>query len=53
MRLDLRELIVNPEARLSFRTELETDRLSFPSVKEYLTPPQAPLWKKRPSLTLS
>ena len=41
MRLDLRELIVNPEARIPFRTELETDRLSFPSVKEYLTPPRA------------
>ena len=41
MRLDLRELIVNPEARLPFRTELEVDRLSFPSVKEYLTPPSA------------
>ena len=41
MRLDLRELIVNPEARIPFRTELETDRLSFPSVKEYLAPPQA------------
>ena len=41
MRLDLRELIVNPEARIPFRTELETDRLSFPSVKDYLTPPRA------------
>ena len=41
MRLDLRELIVNPEARIPFRTELETDRLSFPSVKEYLSPPLA------------
>ena len=41
MRLDLRELIVNPEARLPFRTELETDRLSFPSVKKYLSPPRA------------
>ena len=28
MRLDLRELIVNPELRLPFRAELETDRLS-------------------------
>ena len=41
MRLDLRELIVNPEARLPFRTELETDMLSFPSVKKYLSPPRA------------
>lgn len=41
MRLDLRELIVNPEARIPFRTELETDRLSFPSVKGYLSPPRA------------
>ena len=41
MRLDLRELIVNPELRLPFRTEMETDRLDFPSVKKYLTPPVA------------
>ncbi|MBO6039825.1 MAG: DUF177 domain-containing protein [Oscillospiraceae bacterium] len=41
MRLDLRELIVNPERRLPFRLELETDRMDFPSVKEYLNPPVA------------
>ena len=41
MRLDLRALIVNPEVRLPFRVELETDRLDFPSVKEYLEPPVA------------
>ena len=41
MRLDLRELIVNPERRLPFRLELETDGLDFPSVKGYLGPPVA------------
>ena len=41
MRLDLRELIVNPERRLPFRLELETDNLDFPSVQEYLNPPVA------------
>ncbi len=41
MRLDLRELIVNPARRLPFRLELETDRLDFPSVKGYLCPPVA------------
>ena len=41
MRLDLRELIVNPELRLPFRLELETDSLDFPSVRAYLHPPVA------------
>ena len=41
MRLDLRELIVNPERRLPFHLELETDNLDFPSVREYLHPPVA------------
>ena len=41
MRLDLRELIVNPGVRLPFHVELETDSLDFPSVKEYLGPPTA------------
>ena len=41
MRLDLRELIVNPERRLPFHVELETETLDFPSVKEYLEPPAA------------
>ena len=41
MRLDLRELIVNPERRLPFQLELETDGLDFPSVQEYLNPPVA------------
>ena len=41
MRLDLRELIVNPSLRLPFHAELEMDELDFPSVKEYLTPPTA------------
>ena len=41
MRLDLRELIVNPDRRLPFRVELETGRLDFPSVKEYLSSPVA------------
>lgn len=41
MRLDLRELIVNPERRLPFRLELETGNLDFPSVREYLRAPVA------------
>ena len=41
MRLDLRELIVNPERRLPFHLELETGNLDFPSVREYLQPPVA------------
>ena len=41
MQLDLRELILNPAARLPFRMELEEDRLDFPAVKEYLAPPLA------------
>ena len=41
MRLDLRELIVNPERRLPFHLELETGDLDFPSVREYLRPPVA------------
>ena len=41
MRLDLRELIVNPEVRLPFRAELETDILDFPSIKQYLAAPAA------------
>ena len=41
MRLDLRELIVNPERRLPFHAELETGNLDFPSVRGYLHPPVA------------
>ena len=41
MRLDLRELIVNPERRLPFHAELETGNLDFPSVRGYLHPPIA------------
>ena len=41
MRLDLRELMVSPGARLPFRLELETDRLDFPAVKAYRSPPLA------------
>jgi uncharacterized protein len=41
MRLDLSTLIVNPDRRLPFRLELETDRLDFPSVKGYPVPPVA------------
>ena len=41
MRLDLRELIVNPSSRIPFRTELDTDGLDFPSVKAYLSAPTA------------
>ncbi len=41
MRLDLRELIVNPSSRITFRTELDTEGLDFPSVKAYLSAPTA------------
>ncbi|MBR0162040.1 MAG: DUF177 domain-containing protein [Oscillospiraceae bacterium] len=41
MRLDLRELIVNPSSRIPFETELDTERLDFPSVKAYLSAPTA------------
>ena len=41
MQLDLRELIVNPAVRLPFRLELEEDRLDFPAVRGYLSPPLA------------
>ena len=41
MRLDLRELIVNPDRHLPFHLELETDNLDFPSVQKYLNPPVA------------
>ncbi len=41
MRVDLRELIVNPSVRLPFHIDLETEGLDFPSVKEYLNSPTA------------
>ena len=41
MQLDLRELILNPAVHLPFRLTLEEDRLDFPAVKEYLSPPVA------------
>ena len=41
MRLDLRDVIVNPSLRLPIRVELETEDLDFPSVKGYRSPPVA------------
>ncbi|MCR5135652.1 MAG: DUF177 domain-containing protein [Oscillospiraceae bacterium] len=41
MRLDVRDVIINPSVRLPFRIELETENLDFPSVKGYLAPPVA------------
>ena len=41
MRVDLRNVIVNPSVRLPFRIELETEGLDFPSVKGYRKPPEA------------
>ena len=41
MRLDVREVIVNPSVRLPLSVELETEGLDFPSVKEYCEPPRA------------
>ena len=41
MRLDVRDVIVNPSRRLPVRVELETEDLDFPSVKGYRRPPLA------------
>ena len=41
MRLDLREIIEVPGGSVPFETEIETGRLSFPSVKAYLSKPYA------------
>ena len=41
MRLNLREIIEVPGGSVPFETELETGRLSFPSVKAYLSRPYA------------
>ena len=41
MRVDLRELMVNPGSRLPFRLELDTGDLMFPSIREYRRPPVA------------
>ena len=38
MRLDLREILDTPGARLPFEQELSADRLGFDSVEEYLEP---------------
>ena len=38
MKLDLREILDTPGARLPFRRELSTDRLGFDSVLEYTGP---------------
>ena len=41
MRIDVREVIVNPSVRLPLSVELETEGLDFPSVKGYREPPRA------------
>ncbi len=41
MRLDLREIIAVPGGSVPFETQLETERLNFPSVKAYKTKPHA------------
>ena len=41
MRLDLREIILNPGSQLSFSCEAETDALDFPSVLAYKDKPLA------------
>jgi len=41
MRLDLRELLEKNGGELSFSCELDTARLDFPGVVEYLSPPHA------------
>ncbi|MBO6039652.1 MAG: DUF177 domain-containing protein [Oscillospiraceae bacterium] len=41
MRLDLREILVNPSVRLPFAVDLNTERLVFPSVKSYPAAPHA------------
>ena len=38
MKLDLREILDSPGARLPFEQELNTDRLDFGSVEEYVGP---------------
>ena len=41
MRVDLRDIIVNPSVRMPLRIELETEDLDFPSVKAFQKPPEA------------
>ena len=41
MRLDLRDIIEVPGGSVPFSCEVETDRLDFPSVRAYLSKPQA------------
>ena len=41
MLLNLREIIEIPGASVDFETELETDRLDFPAIKEYKAKPKA------------
>jgi hypothetical protein len=41
MGLDLRELIDKPGGRISFAYDLDTERVSFPSVISYQRPPRA------------
>ena len=41
MKLDLRKIMDNPGSSIPFECELETERLAFPSVREYLKKPYA------------
>ena len=41
MRLDLREILVNPAVRLPFEMDLDTERLVFPSVSGFDEAPHA------------
>jgi len=41
MQFNLREIIDIPGSSVGFETELETDNLDFPSVKEYVSKPHA------------
>ncbi len=41
MRLDLRDIIEMPGSSVSFETELSTEFLDFPSIKEYVSAPKA------------
>ncbi len=41
MRVNVREIMVNPSARLPCSVKLEMEGLDFPSIKRYLEPPRA------------
>ncbi len=41
MKLDLRKIVDNPGSSIPFECELETERLDFPAVREYVKKPYA------------